>query len=286
MISEHVKFWYLSSKITEGENYQAQFEWFKCATCFQAEEQNVPPPSEHVKFSLQKAILEFTEVVHEWKCFHHYREWVEAVLQNGLPSFSLSLLFQQQAAISESSFKCFFLPCSRCSSAWITAVMLRNSVFSCFVFYGVLLVLKMYVMAVITGQIRLRKKVSELLYMQLEVKCCVSFSSSCLFSGGKLFFLLFVFSLLPWKAFANPEDALRHGGLQYHREDPYVERCRRWACRRGIFCKTRLLVFRGMGVAGGWFKKRKGKKRESFGLDLKQQQQQINSLVFAAYGKY
>ncbi|XP_006796856.1 prostaglandin E synthase [Neolamprologus brichardi] len=64
--------------------------------------------------------------------------------------------------------------------------MLRNSVFSCFVFYGVLLVLKMYIIAVITGQIRLRKK-----------------------------------------AFANPEDALRHGGLQYHREDPYVERCRR-----------------------------------------------------------
>lgn len=108
------------------------------------------------------------------------------MLQNGLPSSSLSLLFQQHAAISEFSFKCFFLPCSRCSSAWITAVMLRNSVFSCFVFYGVLLVLKMYVIAVITGQIRLRKK-----------------------------------------AFANPEDALRHGGLQYHREDPYVERCRR-----------------------------------------------------------
>uniref|UniRef100_A0A3Q0QYD1 Prostaglandin E synthase n=1 Tax=Amphilophus citrinellus TaxID=61819 RepID=A0A3Q0QYD1_AMPCI len=64
--------------------------------------------------------------------------------------------------------------------------MLRNPVFSCFVFYGVLLVLKMYVIAVITGQVRLRKK-----------------------------------------AFANPEDALRHGGLQYHREDPYVERCRR-----------------------------------------------------------
>lgn len=113
------------------------------------------------------------------------------MLQNGLPSFSLSLLFQQHAAISESSFKCFFLPCSRCNSAWITAVMLRNSVFSCFVFYGVLLVLKMYVIAVITGQIRLRKKVSELLYMQLEVKCCVSFSSSCLFSGGKLFFFFF-----------------------------------------------------------------------------------------------
>ncbi|XP_051269076.1 prostaglandin E synthase [Dicentrarchus labrax] len=66
------------------------------------------------------------------------------------------------------------------------SVMIRNEVFSCFVFYGVLLVMKMYIIAVITGQVRLRKK-----------------------------------------AFANPEDALRHGGLQYHREDPYVERCRR-----------------------------------------------------------
>ncbi|KAM9734423.1 prostaglandin E synthase [Menidia menidia] len=64
--------------------------------------------------------------------------------------------------------------------------MIRNRVFSCFVFYAVLLVIKMYVIAIITGQVRLRKK-----------------------------------------AFANPEDALRHGGLQYHREDPYVERCRR-----------------------------------------------------------
>ncbi|XP_049460628.1 prostaglandin E synthase [Epinephelus fuscoguttatus] len=66
------------------------------------------------------------------------------------------------------------------------AVMIRNEVFSCFVFYGVLLVIKMYVIAIITGQVRLRKK-----------------------------------------AFANPEDALRHGGLQFHREDPDVERCRR-----------------------------------------------------------
>ncbi|XP_034458928.1 prostaglandin E synthase [Hippoglossus hippoglossus] len=66
------------------------------------------------------------------------------------------------------------------------AVMIRNEVFSCFVFYGVLLVVKMYILAIITGQVRLRKK-----------------------------------------AFANPEDSLRHGGLQYHREDPYVERCRR-----------------------------------------------------------
>ncbi|RVE65994.1 hypothetical protein OJAV_G00122270 [Oryzias javanicus] len=66
------------------------------------------------------------------------------------------------------------------------AVMIRNEVFSCFLFYAVLLIVKMYVIAIITGQVRLRKK-----------------------------------------AFANPEDALRHGGLQFHREDPYVERCRR-----------------------------------------------------------
>ncbi|XP_074473999.1 prostaglandin E synthase [Sebastes fasciatus] len=66
------------------------------------------------------------------------------------------------------------------------AVMIKNEVFSCFVFYGVLLVIKMYIIAIITGQVRLRKK-----------------------------------------AFANPEDSLRHGGLQFHREDLYVERCRR-----------------------------------------------------------
>ncbi|XP_036974274.1 prostaglandin E synthase [Acanthopagrus latus] len=66
------------------------------------------------------------------------------------------------------------------------SAMIRNEVFSCFVFYGVLLVLKMYIIAIITGQVRLRKK-----------------------------------------AFANPEDALRHGGLQFHREDPDVERCLR-----------------------------------------------------------
>nr|XP_020442981.1 prostaglandin E synthase [Monopterus albus] len=66
------------------------------------------------------------------------------------------------------------------------AFMIGNEVFSCFAFYSVLLVIKMYILAIITGQVRLRKK-----------------------------------------AFANPEDALRHGGLQYHREDPDVERCRR-----------------------------------------------------------
>ncbi|XP_013908373.1 PREDICTED: prostaglandin E synthase [Thamnophis sirtalis] len=31
----------------------------------------------------------------------------------------------------------------------------------------------------------------------------------------------------PFQAFANPEDALKHGGLEFHREDPYVQRCLR-----------------------------------------------------------
>uniref|UniRef100_A0A8C5IUH5 Prostaglandin E synthase n=1 Tax=Junco hyemalis TaxID=40217 RepID=A0A8C5IUH5_JUNHY len=30
-----------------------------------------------------------------------------------------------------------------------------------------------------------------------------------------------------FQAFANPEDALRNGGLQFYRQDPDVERCRR-----------------------------------------------------------
>ncbi|KAI1904734.1 hypothetical protein AGOR_G00008750 [Albula goreensis] len=64
--------------------------------------------------------------------------------------------------------------------------MMDNKVFASFVFYSTLLILKMYIIAIITGQVRLRKK-----------------------------------------AFANPEDAMRHGGVQYHREDPDVERCRR-----------------------------------------------------------
>ncbi|XP_072604491.1 prostaglandin E synthase isoform X2 [Vulpes vulpes] len=53
-----------------------------------------------------------------------------------------------------------------------------------FLLCSTLLVIKMYVVAVITGQVRLRKK-----------------------------------------AFANPEDALRHGGLQYCRSDQDVDRC-------------------------------------------------------------
>ncbi|OXB73526.1 UNVERIFIED_CONTAM: hypothetical protein H355_012493, partial [Colinus virginianus] len=70
--------------------------------------------------------------------------------------------------------------------------MMGNTVFLSFAFYSTILILKMYVVAIITGQVRLRKK-----------------------------------------AFANPEDALRNGGLQYYREDPDVERCRR---RSGPTC--------------------------------------------------
>ncbi|NXX22850.1 PTGES synthase, partial [Podargus strigoides] len=61
--------------------------------------------------------------------------------------------------------------------------MMENTVFMSFTFYSTILILKMYAVAIITGQVRLRKK-----------------------------------------AFANPEDALRNGGLQYYREDPDVER--------------------------------------------------------------
>ncbi|XP_066436611.1 prostaglandin E synthase [Eleutherodactylus coqui] len=63
---------------------------------------------------------------------------------------------------------------------------MENKVFMSFVFYSTLLILKMYILAIITGQIRLRKK-----------------------------------------AFANPEDAMRHGGVEFYREDPDVERYRR-----------------------------------------------------------
>ncbi|XP_065593581.1 prostaglandin E synthase isoform X1 [Cyrtonyx montezumae] len=38
---------------------------------------------------------------------------------------------------------------------------------------------------------------------------------------------LSLWSTRNFQAFANPEDALRNGGLQYYREDPDVERCRR-----------------------------------------------------------
>ncbi|KAJ8261368.1 hypothetical protein COCON_G00170910 [Conger conger] len=64
--------------------------------------------------------------------------------------------------------------------------MVDNEVFASFVFYSTLLILKMYIIAIITGKLRLSRK-----------------------------------------AFCNPEDAMRHGGIQYHREDPDVERNRR-----------------------------------------------------------
>ncbi|XP_006892528.1 PREDICTED: prostaglandin E synthase [Elephantulus edwardii] len=63
---------------------------------------------------------------------------------------------------------------------------MHGQVLPAFLLCSTLLVIKMYVVAIITGQVRLRKK-----------------------------------------AFANPEDALRRGGLQYHRTDPDVERCLR-----------------------------------------------------------
>lgn len=96
------------------------------------------------------------------------------------------------------------------------AVIIRNEVFSCFVFYGVLLLLKMYIIAIITGQVRLRKKVSD--YQRAERN---------LISALKDFHWCQVFFSFPKKAFANPEDALRHGGLEFYRLDPDVERCRR-----------------------------------------------------------
>ncbi|XP_070811799.1 prostaglandin E synthase [Pituophis catenifer annectens] len=64
--------------------------------------------------------------------------------------------------------------------------MMQDEVFASFVFFATLLILKMYAVAILTGQVRLRRK-----------------------------------------AFANPEDALKHGGLEFHREDPYVQRCLR-----------------------------------------------------------
>ncbi|XP_066221665.1 prostaglandin E synthase [Saccopteryx leptura] len=64
--------------------------------------------------------------------------------------------------------------------------IVSGQVLPAFLLCSTLLIVKMYAVAVITGQVRLRKK-----------------------------------------AFANPEDALRHGGLQYYRSDEDVERCLR-----------------------------------------------------------
>lgn len=93
--------------------------------------------------------------------------------------------------------------------------MITSEVFSCFAFYGALLIIKMYIIAIITGQLRLRRKVRIWLTNSGTIRVHILFEKwqSIYFS--------------PIKAFANPEDALRHGGLQYQRYDPYVERCRR-----------------------------------------------------------
>ncbi|TWW66377.1 prostaglandin E synthase [Takifugu rubripes] len=99
-------------------------------------------------------------------CHHHFRGWRRIK--------SLASLVQPH----------FHALSKRVTQTLIA--MIVSEVFSCFAFYGALLVIKMYIIAIITGQVRLRRK-----------------------------------------AFANPEDALRHGGLQYQRCDSYVERCRR-----------------------------------------------------------
>ncbi|XP_058549823.1 prostaglandin E synthase isoform X2 [Neofelis nebulosa] len=64
--------------------------------------------------------------------------------------------------------------------------LVRGQALPAFLLCATLLVIKMCIVAIITGQVRLRKK-----------------------------------------AFANPEDALRHGGLQYCRSDQDVDRCLR-----------------------------------------------------------
>ncbi|XP_077918011.1 prostaglandin E synthase isoform X1 [Halichoerus grypus] len=80
-----------------------------------------------------------------------------------------------------------------------------------FLLCGTLLVIKMYVVAVITGQVRLRKKACSWRGPALGTQQELQWS-----------FLADIF-----QAFANPEDALRHGGLQYCRSDQDVDRCLR-----------------------------------------------------------
>ncbi|XP_032903490.1 prostaglandin E synthase-like [Amblyraja radiata] len=70
----------------------------------------------------------------------------------------------------------------------------QNDAFCSYVFYSALLLVKMFAVAILTGQVRLRNK-----------------------------------------AFANPEDSQRHGGLKFYRTDPTVERCRR-AHRNDMEC--------------------------------------------------
>ena len=78
--------------------------------------------------------------------------------------------------------------------------MIRNEVFSCFVFYGVLLVLKMYIIAIITGQVRLRKKVSGCIREQRSAEICscgVVISAAGNFLSYKVSFFFSLDRLLP-----------------------------------------------------------------------------------------
>lgn len=81
---------------------------------------------------------------------HHSAEWVEAS-QKKPCHMRFTLTCRQQPQRSHQTPAELRRP--------LTA-MINDEVFSCFVFYGVLLVLKMYIIAIITGQVRLRKKVS------------------------------------------------------------------------------------------------------------------------------
>lgn len=82
------------------------------------------------------------------------------------------------------------------------AAMITNEVFSCFVFYAVLLVIKMYVIAIITGQVRLRKKVSDF-ELGESGSGEISFGNLICFTDVELLFFLFFF-LLPKKGFRQP----------------------------------------------------------------------------------
>lgn len=72
----------------------------------------------------------------------------------------------------------------RCGADRMDA-MLENPVFSSFVFYSTLLILKMYTIAVITGQVRLRKKVIETpMHLTITVNIYIFPQYACsLFSG-------------------------------------------------------------------------------------------------------
>lgn len=76
---------------------------------------------------------------HSSMCHHHFRGW------RRIKSLA-SLVHTHFHALSK-----------RVSQTLIA--MITNEVFSCFAFYGALMVIKMYIIAIITGQVRLRRKV-------------------------------------------------------------------------------------------------------------------------------